>query len=167
MSTTVAQPNVPTSYDQFSRLVESDVRNKAAAADAQWLRRTDNLVNWLRELTFVRNSVQNSLNFLTNEKREHPLNPANAGGNSDEWKEISDSIKSRRTRAIKFLSYVENRIKEASFLIAESDVVEFDDIEVLVRLQKVENLLINGDAEAALASIASLIDRLGGDSEDS
>jgi hypothetical protein len=150
-----------TDYEQFSKAVESDIRGRASAAESAWLRKPAVLIDWLRELGFVRRSVQASLNFIAEEKRTHPLNPRATNGQSPAWLEISDEMNSRRTRALKFLSYVEARIKEATFLVSTNGLAKFNETDLLIKLQTIENLLIDNESESALASLSAVLDDFG------
>ena len=165
-----ASPTLHLSYADFSKLVEEDIRGRAAESRSLWLRQPENLTNWMRELSFVKRSVEASMNFIASERREHPANPANLEGDQKRavemgWNEVVEELGSRRTRAMKFLSYVNARIKEAAYLIDIEGVVRYQEADLLMTLHKVENLLVDGEAEGALTVLSSLIDDFTDDPE--
>jgi len=150
-------------YEEFSQLVEDDIRGRAKESGSAWLRNPNNLIDWLRELGFVRRSVESSIHFIATEKREHPANPSNFDGNQQladaaGWQEALDLLRSRQTRAMKFLSYVQARIKEAAYLISKTGVARHNEADLLMSLHKIENLLIDKEADGALTILSALLD---------
>ena len=159
------------SYEDFSALVQTDIRGAATEDEYNWLRHPDNVLNWLRELYFIKNSVESNLSFLASERTDHPSNPSNFDGseakaNAAGWKDITADIKRRRTRAMKFLSYVNARVQQASYIVSSLGILKFDDIAILNALHTVENMLIDKEPDTALHYLSKLIDNLGLDEEE-
>lgn len=157
-------------YEEFAAMVDRDIRGRAEASEAYFLREPDNLLSWLRELGFTKMSVDSSLRRITEQRKANPKVPEDLP-NVEKSVAEAEIVRARkqnleaRGKALNFTKMVDIKINEAKHLIAFHGIKTYDPVRIVSELVVIEALLIDEQNDNALGKLHHLLNVLSSDDD--
>jgi hypothetical protein len=145
-------------WKQMLIIVNSDVRRRATTYDHAWLRRSENLLNWLMVSRHLRRRVERRI-------AQERLNlaearPKNATGPvPPEYLLLKAEFDVRARDRLYFLSLIDESIEEAKFLLGNRAIAAIGSVDYIERLTVLRCMLMSNDdpTESLIAVVDSLI----------
>lgn len=135
--------------DAFDRVVNLDLREELDPTRAAWLRRRHVVVDWLRELVHIQESLRYQLGERRRLLQAQPYHPCQNGGRtSPEWEEVRREHDMWCARIARLERAVADRILEAKNLCAYYGLT-YDNAEWTLILAKLDELLKTGEVDSA------------------